>query len=153
MGIGNLPIHDGIFDAIFYCADERAGGDIKNINDLFSADWIFLVTELVFFFGLLNSFFSILIVTKILLASLLILTGDIRLSERHQILQFISCFIDDPSYGVVTYLFISQRDGPQMEANQLLHIPHSLIERQGESPEYPGYPFSPERIVPVESPS
>ena len=60
MGIGNLPIHDGIFDAIFYCAVERAGGDVKNIHDLFSADWIFPVTDLVFFFDLLNSFFYML---------------------------------------------------------------------------------------------
>src|SRR5690625_4943684 len=153
MGIGNLPIHDGIFDAIFYCADERAGGDVKNIHDLFSADWIFPGTDLVFFFVLLHSFFYILRLTMILLHSPLIFTGDIRPTEGHQFLQFISCFIDEPSYGAVTYLFRNQRDRPQMEANQLLHIPHSLIQWQGESPEYPGYPFSPERIVPVESPS
>src|SRR5690625_5053979 len=153
MGIGNLPIHDGIFDAIFYCADERTGGDVKKFDDLFSAGWIFPVTDLVFFFDVLNSLFYILDVTKILLHSPLIFTGDIRPTADHQIRQCICCFIDEPSYGAVTYLFRNQRDGPQVEASQLLHIPHSLIERQGESPEYPGYPFSPERIVPVESPS
>src|SRR5690625_7476071 len=97
MGIGNLPIHDGIFDAIFYCADERTGGDVKKFHDLFSADWIFPVTDLVFFFDLLNSFFYILELTKILLHSPLIFTGVIRPTEDHQILTSAARFTGRPS--------------------------------------------------------
>ena len=83
----------------------------------------------------------------------LVLRGDIRLAERHQVFDILAGIIQKAADGRIGHLVVGNRYRAHVQVNQFLHILHLHVKRQHESAEYLGHHPRTYQIMVMEGPA
>ena len=83
----------------------------------------------------------------------LVLAGDVRLAERHQVVDVVARIVQQTAHGRVGHLAVGNHLWSHVQVNQLLHIFHLGTQRQFQPAEDVGHHFRANEVMVVECPS
>ena len=152
-GVFDVAVEDGVADCILDVADGAARLETEGGHDVLAGDGRLPVAQAVLLLDLDHLVAHNLEVVVVALDLVGVLGGDVGLAEHHQVVDVVAGLEKQPADGGIGDVVLHERDGAQVQTDELLDVFEMLGDGQFQSVENAGGHLRAHHLVAMERPA